>query len=307
MPTENEERRRGRVLTQMDAFISGLIDRYAHTLRAPTIALLKSAPATETYRKAFTVGDYEVFEQIGDSVIGQFIVNYSYHLYPFLNNAEGVKIVARIRIKYASCAFLSDIAEDLGFWPHIRGAEEGLSVSRRQSLLEDVFEAFIGATNFLVDEAFGRGTGYIVCYSLLTAIYDESFIDISYPSLFDAKTRLKELCDFFKQRLSITWSSEKTVDGTRACLAYRVDSTWRTVQATARTKVDAEQLAAQQVIDLLAAVGIQKAPPAIFTALGARDAATAPKIADQNAREPALPAPPDTVYAAGYVWGAGAS
>lgn len=243
--------------------------------------LVRDLPATSrdvllaniaTYKRAFTVDDYEVFEQIGDTAISQFIINYSYRLFPHLNTKDGVKVVARIRIKYTSSAFLAGLADDLGFWPHIVGTEDAVTATRRQAVLEDVFEAFIGATGYIIDRAFGLGSGFIVCCSLLNAIYDTVYIDISYESLFDPKTRLKELCDFFKHRLGIAWGSDKLHDGTiKAMLWYTLDGVKQVAYATARTKVDAEQAAANEVIAVLNARGIKKDLPEIFACRGSTD------------------------------------
>ncbi len=248
-------------------FIRNLVGRFSNVLSENTLRILFAD--MPIFRQAFTVDDYEIFEQMGDAVISQFIINYSYRRFPFLRSKDGVKIVARIRIKYTSRAFLSDLAETLGFWPQIAGVEVAANVTRRLSLLEDVFEAFIGAINYIIDHKVGPGAGYIASSAILTAIYESRDIDITYESLFDAKTRLKELCDFFKQRLTVTWASDKNLDTIKVRLICSIDGNKQTIHACARTKVDAEQQAAQQVINILDQIGIKKARPEIFTQIQA--------------------------------------
>jgi len=250
----------------MTLFFQHLIGQFESVLPTETRALL--CAHLHVYQEAFTVGDYEVYEQIGDAIIGHFIITYSYRTFPYLNSKEGVKIAARIRIKYTSSVTLAAIADSLGFWPHIVGVEENISVARKQALLEDVFEAFIGATNSIVDAQFGPGTGFIVCNAILSVVYKSVPIDLRYENLFDAKTRLKELCDFFRTRLTIVWSTvvhtPRTTDPITIALTYCVDGTKKVVQATARTKIDAEQKAALEVIESLRIQGIHKPPPDIF-------------------------------------------
>jgi dsRNA-specific ribonuclease len=219
------------------------------------------------YKEAFNYNDYQVYEQIGDSIIGQFIITYSYRKFPFLNNKEGVKIVARIRIKYTSSQFLARLAHDLSYFKYIVAPDmDTLSEIKKQALLEDVFEAVIGLTNVLVDKEFGAGTGYIVCYAILTTLYNTVNIDITYENLFDSKTRLKELCDVHKNRISVQWNFEKLDNNMiSVVLSCTIDNQKYTLSSISRTKIDAEQEAASNALDLLKKIDIVKTEPEIFT------------------------------------------
>jgi hypothetical protein len=64
-----------------------------------------------------------------------------------------------------------------------------------KSLLEDVFEAFLGATESIIDSCVEVGSGYKVIYSILENIFDDMDISLKYEDLYDAKTRIKETFD----------------------------------------------------------------------------------------------------------------
>lgn len=249
-------------MSEFTAFIYSLIDSFDCLPGGISLSLKEGIGE---YRKAFTVGDYEVLEQIGDAVIGHFIISYSYEKFPFLNSKEGVKVVARVRINYTSCQFLAGIAQDLGFWDHIIGKDDvALQEPRRLNLLEDVFEAFIGATHIIIDKEVGQGMGFIICNLILTSIYNKRNISLRYESLFDAKTRLKELCDFFKKRLVITCAYEKDESEYTVKLTTKVEGKLYRFEATSRVKIDAEQQVSLEAIDALRKEGVYKEIPDFF-------------------------------------------
>jgi len=164
------------------------------------ISLLLTSENLKIYDSVFTSkssnpdSNYEIFEQLGDLTANKFIVHYMYHRFPQLRCTEGVKIVARLRINYGSRNSFFNIAENLGFWDFISA-----SISDRERckkpLLEDVFEAFIGATEYILDTMFRTGVGYSIVYDILSSIFNEIKISLKYCDLYDAKTRLKELID----------------------------------------------------------------------------------------------------------------
>lgn len=164
----------------------------------------------EKFGRAFTsssadaILNYEYYEQIGDGTINKFIVAYMYNRFPQLKTTEGVEVVARLKIKYSSKGQLFQIAERLGFWQFISASDE-IRTKRKKSLLEDVFEAFFGCTEEIVNETIHEikgfyfpGVGYDICWSILSSIFDELQINIDYDFLVDAKTKLKELFDEYR-------------------------------------------------------------------------------------------------------------
>lgn len=189
---------------EFERFIQNLISKFR--LDSKFSKVLMDPLSIKVYRKAFTHSsysprnNYEVFEQLGDITFNKFLVWYFHNRFTSFNSPFGVKIVARLRIKYGSKQLLADLANQFNFWDQIRLAES-ISAGRKLSILEDTFEAFIGATEYLIDQRLYLGLGYICCYQLLKSIFDSIPIHLSYEQLFDAKTRLKELFDVHKDTL----------------------------------------------------------------------------------------------------------
>lgn len=129
------------------------------------------------------------------------------------------------------------------------------------TLLEDVFEAFIGVTEFILDERLARGIGWSCCYKILQSIYDQIPIHLTYEHLFDAKTRLKELFDLFHLGQCI-YEDVKDEEGTHHVTVRSATSPieGRNVLGSGdhEVKIQAEQLAAESALEVLALHGIKK-------------------------------------------------
>ena len=191
-------------MDEFEQYIQQLINSL--NLDSKFVKVLTDSLSIKVYRKAFTHSssnsrnNYEVFEQLGDITFNKFLVWYFHNRFSSFNSPFGVKIVARLRIKYGSKQILADLANRFQFWEHIR-LGESISAGKKLSILEDTFEAFVGATEYLIDQRMYLGLGYICCYQLLKGIFDSIPIHLSYEQLFDAKTRLKELFDVHKEAL----------------------------------------------------------------------------------------------------------
>jgi len=166
--------------------------------------------------------NYEVFEIIGDSYFHSFISSYTLRRFPFLNCSAGVKIIARIKINFGSTKTFSDIGDKLGFWPYISAAQD-VRDNRKKALLEDVFEAFLGTTAFLLDENFRRGVGYAIVYDILATIFDEIDIPTNFYDLNDSVTNLKEIFDRKQELGAILYTFDKDeLTKINKCNVYRV-------------------------------------------------------------------------------------
>ena len=264
------------------ALVSELLRR--GNLKPHYLELLLSEEGMKLYGQAFTAAsadpdsNYEFYEQIGDLAANQFLVCYTYRKYPQLQCPQGVKVVARVRINYGSKEKFSELAEKLGFWDYI-SAMQSSREKNKKGLLEDVFEAFCGVTQWLLDTKIQIGVGYAILYEILKGVYDE-FVPISlrYDHLFDAKTRLKELFDrpdVKKQFGDWTfYSPERARDAllTTSTL-YIVPPPFRKKdehnmhnwiaisEGTAARKINAEQIAAAAGIEWMRTQGFSKPPP----------------------------------------------
>jgi dsRNA-specific ribonuclease len=242
--------------------------------------ILLDDDSLELYRKAFThvsydaVNNYEVYEQLGDITVNKFLVWYFHNRFTtatgigLFNSALGVKVVARLRIKYGSKQFLSELADRLGFWDHVQMGEV-VSSGKRMSVLEDVFEAFIGVTEYIIDRRFKMessvtGIGYMCCYQILRSFFESIPIDLSYEQLFDAKTRCKELFDLFKDDLgTMVYEYEKQGQNSLVKI-YRQTLQEKIFICSASSSINkamAEQQASEEALIVLGRQGFIKEIP----------------------------------------------
>ncbi len=168
--------------------------------------------AMDLYSTAFTnptadaVKNYEFLEKIGDTTCNKAIIWYIYRKFPKLKTKpQGLMIFTKICHILQSNKTFSKLALDLGFQKFITygmmrtkdGLYEDIMIIKRNSVLEDCFEAFFGATELLVDSISREGVGYAICNEIFKGlISDIELPSIKYESLVDSVTRLKELFDY---------------------------------------------------------------------------------------------------------------
>jgi dsRNA-specific ribonuclease len=243
-------------------------------LKQKYIDLLTSEESMILYGSAFTsdlvddTHNYQVFEQIGDLSANKFIVTYIYNKFPQLKCSEGVKIAARLRINYGSKQCFSEIGRKLGFWDFISATNE-LRQRKMKPLLEDVFEAFLGATEIILDEKKRIGVGYAIVYSILSSIFNEMDISLKYENLYDAKTRLKELFDMYETKLGVLVYKENKNENSSMIIStvYRIEggNNIKLGEGKASLKADAQQNAASYALKTLNSQGYIKQIPRLYS------------------------------------------
>lgn len=180
--------------------------------------LTSSEITMKMYSQAFTAtsadedNNYQIFEQLGDLSANKFIVSYVYRRFPQIECPKGLKIAARLRINLGAKDSFYILAEELNFWEYLSASEED-RMRNKKPLLEDTFEAFIGCTEQILDNLYRPGVGYGIVYDILESIFEKKDISIDYDDLFDAKTKLKETFDFFKELGAIVYISNRDVEG----------------------------------------------------------------------------------------------
>lgn len=131
----------------------------------------------------------ERLEFLGDSVLGLVINDYLYNSYPDLREGD----LAKIKSVLVSEATLSSISKSLKLGEHIQlGKGEQLSGGReRKALLEDVFEALVGAV--YLDQGIDRARKFIlkVFYGKFEMIKEEGFF-VDYKTIFQEKVQKKK-------------------------------------------------------------------------------------------------------------------
>lgn len=210
--------------------------------------------------------NYEYYEQIGDSTVNKFIVSYMYSRFPQLKSSDGVNIVARLKIKYGSKGQLNMIGESLNFWPFISTDPEE-RIKRKKNLLEDVFEAFFGCFEEVLNDTIHEiknqyyQVGYDICYTLLSKIFDELYISIEYEALVDSKTRLKELFDEQRQRLQNLKYKDSYCFETNMFISQAFNNKKLLGTGMSHKKKEARERAADKALATLAEQGVVKDVP----------------------------------------------
>ena len=189
--------------------------------------------------------------------------------FPKLLCSQGVKVVARLRINYGAKQSFSSIAESLGFWNFITASEEERGRCKKP-LLEDVFEAFIGATEYLIDMKILECVGYSVIHNILQNLFDKIPISLKYEDLYDSKTRLKELFDFYGSDVLgiLKYDCVKNIEEkiTYATVTRFIGNQQIILgEGAASLKIDAEQKAAAKAIESLKRKGFTKPVPEIYS------------------------------------------
>lgn len=272
-------------------FIRGLVT--LGNIKDEYIDMLSDEISLKTYSLAFTHSsvheedNYEVLEQKGDVVANCFIVWYMYNRFPQLKCAKGVKVVARLRINYGSKQSFATIADSLGFWPFI-SATMDYRDTKKKPLLEDAFEAFVGATQTLLDERVRIGVGYAIAYDILATIFDKMPISLRYEDLYDAKTRLKETFDYFDKTMEAKYLEERGEDRITRARVYAApkkshcrrdregnkipNRDWEEIgRGSAALKAQSQQAAAAEGLKTMARKGWKKSVPSTYRFFCAED------------------------------------
>jgi len=169
------------------------------------------------FTKAFThksidpVENYEFYEILGDSTTNKVVVWYFIRRFPeVFNDAKGkggnmgpVAIMARLKQNGVSKSTYSQFSETLQFWDFIRRSEE--ENKNRRKLMEDVFEAFCGCLELLVDTKVTEHCGYGIIYKIMKTLMDSTEVSLERKDLYDPKSRLNEIILGYKGRLKIDY------------------------------------------------------------------------------------------------------
>jgi len=165
--------------------------------------------------------NYEMMEHLGDSSVNKATTWYLRNRFQDIANKgdEGVQIISKQKSLITSKTYMANYSDALGLTKFIRFrpltftytkeskvetdgeakisqeiAEKKINIDR--SMKEDVFEAFFGCLEEVIDQKEGLvGIGYSIVYSILSSFYSEQYIPYTKNELVDFKTQLKELFD----------------------------------------------------------------------------------------------------------------
>lgn len=230
-----------------------------------------------THRSANPDENYEYLEFLGDATLKKSIPWYLNERFPFLRCAKGVKIITRAKINLEQKDSFFNIATDLGFWPFV-SASEDIRHREMKKTLEDVFEAFFGTTEMLIDNLTRQGVGYQICFNIVKSILDPKDISLKFEDLFDAKTRLKETFDYLNKQHPEKFAKKVLYESVKQPIPNSENFiTYTTVyndlgqnrkiklgSGSAALQSDAEQKAAEIAISSLKKAGFEKPIPEMY-------------------------------------------
>ena len=151
--------------------------------------------------------DYERLEFLGDAVVSIIVARYLYERFP----GEDEGFLTKMRSKLVNGEMLAFLAEKLNFGEYAiisRHIEDKCNGRTSLNILEDMFEAFIGAMlldfnekdNYNLLDKYYSGIGFQICEKFLVNIY-EKYVDFS--ELIVKNTNYKEqLNKYFKKTYS---------------------------------------------------------------------------------------------------------
>ena len=164
----------------------------------------------KTWSKSF---NYERYEFLGDTIINDAVAHYISITFPHIQN---VAWMTRIKHTLISKKYLAGLAHKANFLEFIRYGDElkpilacsyekaNASLNKEYlSILEDVFEAFIGALRNIVDKQTVDGIGGVIARNMVHTFLDRKTISVNYDDIFDPKSRLKEIYDKYHWGFSV--------------------------------------------------------------------------------------------------------
>ena len=137
--------------------------------------------------------DYERLEFLGDSVIGMVVSELCYIYHPDMEQGK----LSVLKSQFIRTASEAEYCRKLGLNEYIRvGASFAKDASQNLSLLEDVFEAFVGAV--YLDQ------GLDTCYRIVRAIFEEDVKNAKVDMAINPKSYLQE-CMQADKKESVTY------------------------------------------------------------------------------------------------------
>jgi ribonuclease-3 len=189
---------------------------------------------------------YERLEFVGDAILGNIIAAYLYDRYPDSN--EG--FLSKMRTRLVNGKMLGHLATRVGFPKFAILSKQVEDVSGRQNykIMEDIFEAFIGA---LFMDAGGGAAGYAVAERWVHSII-ETYVD--FTDLIQSRTQYKDLLVRYMQHthqdVPRFMEAGVHVENNVRIFTYCVKDRSGLVlgRASGASKKDAENLAAREAL-----------------------------------------------------------
>ena len=203
---------------EFKSFITSLLGRL--DLNEQSLADFTDEESMMEFSRAFTHKtwsasfNYERYEFLGDTIINDAVAHYISLNFPHIQN---VAWMTRIKHTLISKKYLASLAHESRFLDFIRYGKDLAPILKEisykeasdslnkeyLSVLEDVFEAFIGALRDIVNKKTMDGVGGVVSRQMVHSFLDKKTIPVAYDEIFDPKSRLKEIYDKYHWGFSV--------------------------------------------------------------------------------------------------------
>jgi len=210
------------ITKEFKVFIKGLLKR--GDLSEREISKYTDGSAMRIFRTAFihpsysSKFNYELLELLGDITLNASIVYYILARYPNITN---VGYFSHVKARLVGKKFLGKMAKKYGFFRHILYSKEVFEILMNEptkrmfrDIMEDTFEAFIGALGKVIlrEETYGRFNA--ISYKIIESFLDGMKIDpYDYRLYYDPISRLTEIYNSRKWNARKLWTYEDLGDG----------------------------------------------------------------------------------------------
>lgn len=234
------------------------------------VELLTDADCMQVYDTALTTklanpdSNLETLEFLGDGTVNKIVVWYLSRRFPQLMQPVGnnVGILARLKTNLVSKMSLAKIGSLMHMERFITCTEDQWITSRTK-IMEDGFEALIGALEQQIDFKIRIGIGYAICYNIVVPLYDQIELSLDREDLYDSVSRLKEVFDQLKKTLgAVEYKSRQLDDNTFVAEVFSVldGRLSRIGDGRGKSKKAAQLTAAENAIAYLAERGFARIP-----------------------------------------------
>ena len=188
-----------------------------------TALQLMDSRGVQLLRQAFThwsintEPNYELLEFLGDTTYNKVIAMYIYRRFPELaNDPDGnCKLTESCKL-YKSKSQAPAFSDKLGlpsmaryralfYRPQaITHPDKVLQIKMDNKFKTDLFEAFLGAIEELIDTRIYAHSGYAIAYNIIESLLDEIHITINLQSTISNKAKAKEVVDRMQGTITYT-------------------------------------------------------------------------------------------------------
>ena len=219
--------------------------KYIDTLMSPeSISFYHTVFTDPSFDKE---NNYLYVKTLGTLSVHKIIVWYFSRMYPDSNP----KILSQMKNNFLHQYLFGEYVEKLGFQNFIlfNPNEQKISLN----LLQLVFDAFIGATELLINKKH-KGIGFFIVEKICTSILENNEFNIGGLIKSDSKTKLKELLQVKRMFLE----TKESRDSQGIFLIELFLDRVKRGEGRGKKIIDAEQIASQEVLDYLRSIGIFK-------------------------------------------------